>query len=125
MCYLKYKLIEKIPEGKTISNTDSFRLQLGFSTPHKRVTLPTPQYEETFSKEKVQEDRGMAIEAAIVRVMKTRKALEFNELQQEVFNLLKQFTPDPKQIKQKIEYLLEKDFLERDQTNKHLLKYVA
>jgi len=84
-----------------------------------------PKYEENYNKEKIQEDRGMAIEAAIVRIMKTRRALEYQDLQQEVYNLLKQFTPDTKQIKTKIEHLIEKEFIERDQTNKNLFKYLA
>ena len=38
----------------------------------------------------------MAIDAAVVRVMKTRKILSYQELQNEVINLLKQFVPDSK-----------------------------
>jgi len=126
MCFMKFKLIEKgTPENKTIGLQDMFKICTNFSNAHRKFTLAVPKYEENYNKEKIQEDRGMAIEAAIVRIMKTRRALEYQDLQQEVYNLLKQFTPDTKQIKTKIEHLIEKEFIERDQTNKNLFKYLA
>jgi len=44
----------------------------------------------------VEEDRGLAVEAAIVRVMKSRKVLNYPNLIQEVLNILRQFKPDPR-----------------------------
>ena len=57
--------------------------------------------------------------------MKTRKKLAFTELMQEVMAGLKMFQPDPKFIKQRIERLIEQEFMARDETDKTVLLYVA
>jgi cullin 1 len=75
--------------------------------------------------EVIQEDRSIAIEAAIVRIMKSRKKLEHNQLVQEVMQSLRVFKPNPVQIKTKIEHLIEKDYLERDPDDKNVYRYLA
>jgi len=73
----------------------------------------------------VQEDRSIAIEAAIVRIMKSRKKLDHTSLVQEVIQSLRMFRPNPQAIKTKIETLIEKEYLERDADDKNLYKYLA
>lgn len=81
--------------------------------------------EEVYKKEVVQEDRSIAIEAAIVRIMKSRKRLDHTTLVQEVISALRMFTPNPQHIKQKIEQLIERDYLERDSEDRTLYRYLA
>ena len=81
--------------------------------------------EEVFKKEVVAEDRSIAVEAAIVRIMKSRRKLGHNELIQEVLTALSHFQPNPAQIKQKIEQLIERDYLERDPDDRTLYRYLA
>jgi len=66
-----------------------------FSSPYNRIVFPTPVLEEVYKKEVVQEDRSIAVEAAIVRIMKSRKKLDHNSLVQEVLNALRMFQPNP------------------------------
>ena len=73
----------------------------------------------------MQEDRSIAIEAAIVRIMKSRKKLDHTSLVQEVIQSLRMFRPNPQAIKTKIETLIEKEYLERDADDKNLYKYLA
>ena len=74
----------------------------------------------------VDEDRKHAIEAAIVRIMKTRKTLDHQKLILEASNqLLRHFKPDPKQIKKRIEELIAREYLERDPNNNNVYKYLA
>jgi cullin 1 len=99
--------------------------------------FPTPVLEEVYKKGKylscnnttflevIQEDRSIAIEAAIVRIMKSRKKLEHALLVQEVMHSLRMFKPNPAQIKTKIEHLIEKDYLERDAEDKNVYRYLA
>ena len=69
---------------KALQEGDAFSLNSEFQSASKRIIIPVPHVEETYSKEKVSEDRSHAIEACIVRVMKSRKKLEHTQLQQEV-----------------------------------------
>ena len=56
-----------------------------------RVVFPTPVLEEVYKKEVVQEDRSIAIEASVVRIMKARKRLDHTSLIQEVISALRMF----------------------------------
>ena len=73
----------------------------------------------------MQEDRSSAIEAAIVRIMKSRKKLEHNQLVQDVITTLQMFKPHPQVIKQKIEHLIDREYLERDPDDKSVYRYLA
>jgi cullin 1 len=70
-----------------------------FTSQYNRIVFPTPVLEEVYKKEVVQEDRSIAIEAAIVRIMKSRKRLDHTTLVQEVISALRMFTPNPQHIK--------------------------
>ena len=59
-------------------------------------------------------ERGTTIDAAIVRIMKSRKIISHVLLVAEILDHLSFFIPDPKQIKQRIEMLIEKEYLKRD-----------
>ena len=72
------------------------------------------------------EDRKPQIEAAIVRIMKSRKEMEHNALISEVTSqLTSRFLPHPNIIKKRIESLIEREFLERDAANWRKYKYLA
>ena len=74
----------------------------------------------------VEEDRKPQIEAAIVRIMKSRRVLDHNNIVTEVTRqLAPRFLPNPTVIKKRIESLLEREFLERDPTDRKLYRYLA
>ncbi|KAF4753549.1 Cullin-1, partial [Perkinsus olseni] len=81
--------------------------------------------DETHKAERVQEDRSISIEAAIVRIMKTRKTCSHQQLVSEVLNQLSFFKPNPKVIKQRIEHLIEREYLERDENQPNVYRYLA
>lgn len=75
-------------------------------------------------REVVEEDRNYLVDAAIVRIMKSRRKVLYSDLIADVTSqLVKFFTPDPKFIKLRIEALTEQEFIERDLTNPSLYKY--
>ena len=107
-----------------------------FSSQLNRIVFPTPVIEEVYKKGKavniiecfseiVQEDRSIAIEAAIVRIMKSRKKQDHVSLVQEVMQSLRMFKPNPQQIKAKIESLIDKEYLEVDKDDKNVYRYLA
>jgi cullin 3 len=74
----------------------------------------------------VEEDRKPQIEAAIVRVMKSRKMLNHNNIVTEVTRqLAARFNPSPVDIKKRIESLIDREYLSRDDVDRTLYRYVA
>jgi cullin 1 len=123
----KYKILSKSPEGKTSEASDVFTFNEKFTDRSRRIKIPMPPMDEKKATvEHVETDRRNAIDAAIVRTMKTRKSLAYSQLIAEVTTQLQQkFNPDMKMIKQRIEDLINKEFLERDRENPQVFKYLA
>ena len=123
----KHKVLLKTPEGRTIDKEDTFTLNEKFSDRARRVRIQLPQVEDRRKvQDDVDKDRKYAIDAAIVRIMKSRKALQHSNLIMEVVQQLQRmFQPDIKLIKRCIEGLIEREYLERDPSNQQLYKYVA
>jgi hypothetical protein len=89
--------------------------------------LPIPALEEeggTTKKPKLVQDRAHTIDAAIIKRMKTHKRMDFNELLAQVLSALSMFQPQPKIIKQRIEKLIQDEFLARDEESKNILHYL-
>lgn len=89
------------------------------------VQRETPQdTEQTLSS--VDEDRKMYLQAAIVRIMKSRKVLKHNSLMQEVISQSSaRFTPSVAMIKKCIEALIDKQYIERREGSKDEYTYMA
>jgi len=121
----KYKLLSKSPAGRTIGSGDTFEANADFSTALRKIRVPMASLEDTGSVKRVEEDRRVAIDAAIVRIMKTRQTLTHQALFAEVLSALALFKPNPKLIKRRIEYMIEADYMERDDGDVNKYHYVA
>ncbi|CAH8250975.1 unnamed protein product [Arabidopsis lyrata] len=123
----KYKILIKEPMSRTISKTDTFEFNSKFTDKMRRIRVPLPPMDERKKVvEDVDKDRRYAIDAALVRIMKSRKVLGHQQLVSEcVEHLSKMFKPDIKMIKKRIEDLISRDYLERDSENPNTFKYVA
>jgi len=121
----KYKILNKSSEAKGVEDGEKFSPNDGFQCQHRKIKIPPPTSEETHNKERVEEDRSIAIEAAIVRIMKMRKQLSHQQLVTEVLTQLAFFKPNPKLIKQRIEHLIEREYLERDPNQASMYRYLA
>ncbi|KAH9683396.1 Cullin-1 [Citrus sinensis] len=77
----KYKILNKEPNTKTISPTDHFEFNSKFTDKMRRIKIPLPPVDEKKKViEDVDKDRRYAIDASIVRIMKSRKVLGHQQL---------------------------------------------
>ncbi|RAL68576.1 hypothetical protein DID88_007298 [Monilinia fructigena] len=117
----KVRILTKHPKGRDVSHTDTFTINLNFSDPRYRIKINQIQMKETKAEnkemhEKVARDRSFETQAAIVRIMKSRKTLTHQNLVAEVINSMKgRGAVEPAEIKKHIEKLLEKDYMEREE----------
>lgn len=84
----------------------------------RRIKIPLPSVvDETKEvKDGVNKDRRYAIDAAIVRIMKEQKVLSHQQLVLECVEQLRQsFKPNIQAIKKRIQDLIVREYLERDQ----------
>lgn len=123
----KYKILTKEPSTKSISSTDVFEFNSNFTDKMRRIKIPLPPVDEKKKViEDVDKDRRYAIDASIVRIMKSRKVLGHQNLVMEcVEQLGRMFKPDFKAIKKRIEDLITRDYLERDKDNPNMFRYLA
>lgn len=70
--------------------------------------------------------RQMRAQEAVVKVMKVRKCLRFPEIYQEVCLLLRdQFQPPTRMLKEVIEWLIERHYMQRDTPDIDKLIYTS
>lgn len=122
----KMKVLKKTGAPTKISTeSDTFVGNDKFSNKARKFRIPMASLDETKSPKKIEEDRGIAIEAAIVRIMKARKVLRNQELQAEVLVQLAFFQPSVKAIRKHIEALIDREYLERDPDDRTKFHYLA
>ena len=126
----KYKLLIKQPTDG-YAPTHVIRPNLHFTNPMRSIRIQSAlrkvgaRDRDTVSRA-VAEDRKHAMEACIVRVMKARKTVSHQQLMAEVSaQLMAYFQPDPKEIKLRIEDLIQREYMERDKDNKNTYHYLA
>jgi len=74
----------------------------------------------------VDDDRRHVVQAAIVRIMKTRKVLKHAQLVAEVLSqLASRFNPKIPLIKKSIDTLIEREYLKRSTDDHELIEYIA
>ena len=122
----KHKVIVKQPAASNkISTTDKFKANAKFSSNMRKIRIPMASLDSSFSAKKVEEDRTIAIEAAIVRIMKARKSLSHQQLLSEVLKQLSFFNPNPRFVKKRIEDMIDREYLERSSDNASVYNYLA
>ncbi|KAJ4386948.1 hypothetical protein N0V85_007888 [Neurospora sp. IMI 360204] len=119
----KTRVLNKHPKGREVNKTDTFSVNKSFTDPKFRVKINQIQLKETKEEnkethERVAQDRQFETQAAIVRIMKSRKKMAHAQLVAEVINQTKQRgAVDAADIKANIEKLIEKDYIEREGGN--------
>ncbi|TPX64061.1 hypothetical protein SpCBS45565_g06144 [Spizellomyces sp. 'palustris'] len=103
----------------TVTDTQTYVVNLGFVSKRTKIKIntalqtETPQ-EVTAARKAVDDDRKLYLQAAIVRIMKSRKELSHIQLVQQVIDQAKvNFAPSIPVIKRCIEQLIEKQYIDR------------
>jgi len=137
LVYFKYKVLQKEkdvdPKKENINKGDVFMLREKIPAKRlpRKIQFPpgsAKQQKQEFDAdhELVMKQREFEIEAAMVRVMKARNRLEWNQVQIEVINILKnRFTPDSKMLKKRLESLIDRKFMERDENDPKIIIYIS
>ena len=146
----KKRVLKKVPPGKDVDDNDEFMYNADFTDPNRRVHINSIQQKETVrprpffcssgtssheqaqaeeskaTDDKIQEDRGYLLDAAIVRIMKSRKRMTNQILITETVVAVKgHFQPDVRQIKKQIDSLTDREYIRRDDDNRDMYHYVA
>ncbi|GBF91645.1 hypothetical protein Rsub_03949 [Raphidocelis subcapitata] len=131
-CAKGKNVLTKTPMSKEVDEGDAFAFNDKFSAKLFKIKIGTVsaskegEAEKNETRHKVEEDRKPQIEAAIVRIMKSRKTLDHNAIITEVTRQLQpRFVPNPAVIKKRIESLIEREFLERDPNDRKTYRYLA
>jgi len=136
LCTSRHKILKKKSKGKAITEDDSFTLNNDYTSNMKRVKIPLVSMKETEKtgdggkdsnvSKALEEARKLSVEASIVRIMKSRKSLNHNALVAECNKqVLQRFSPTPQFIKQRIESLIEREYLERSEDDPKMYLYLA
>ncbi|WWC91953.1 uncharacterized protein L201_006905 [Kwoniella dendrophila CBS 6074] len=125
------RVLLKKPPGKEVKPTDIFAWNKGFTSERIKFKINGIQQdmsaeESKKTNEQVHIDRVSVLEATIVRIMKGKKKLSLQLLIDNVVSdVVKRFPPDVKEIKKRVESLIEREFLMRDEEERGMLHYLA
>ena len=112
--------------GLLLQAGNGYALNDKFSNANKRVrVVNTMKSEEYVKKEKIEDDRSMAIDGTIIRIMKSRQRLEHNELVKMVLESLDRFKVKISTIKKRIDSLIAKELMSRDKDDANIYLYAA
>lgn len=151
LCTPRHRILFKGSKGKGInSDDDTFTFNCSFSSKLRRIRIPLVSMKDTswnredkighhfYRKWKnsdidcgvmsfsVEEDRRYSVDAAAVRIMKSKKSLHHNQLIADITKQMKtRFQPPPHFINKRIESLIDREYLERSPGNRKIYLYIS
>lgn len=142
----RLRLLIKRPMTKDVNETDTFELNENFKSPSIKVKVLTVSASSSSSsgsgsskskkssnneeleeiENSISEGRKHEINAAIVRILKSRQQITHSDLVSEILRQLQnRFLPNNAIVKRQLEDLIEKEYLKRDDSNRNLYHYIA
>ena len=113
------RLLLRQGTGSEIADTDEFSLNPSFASDRVKVAFTPALSKETVEEKqetntRLNEQRQYEIDAAIVRIMKSRKHVRHVDLLSDVTSQLQaRFLPLPSVVKKRIESLIEREYMQR------------
>lgn len=137
LCNPKFGVLNKAvkkPKFDDDNEKISFNKKFGEKLKNIRVNvMPTPSKEEKkdtrireneATMEGVMRERGQIIDAHLVKQMKTNKTMDMKTLMTKVQDSITTFRAKEDLIKQRVEYLITQEYIERDPNNRAKLIYI-
>jgi cullin 3 len=119
----KYQILLKSGSPRQFKNEDAYSINYAFASPLRRkIKIPLVIFDRAAPteasaggqiSEEVAEQRKHALDAAIIRVMKSQKRVDHQTLVAESSRHLG-FVPTPQDVKKRIESLMEREYIERE-----------
>jgi len=114
---------------RNVGPYDRFLFNSSFTSNQRRIRITNITMKETSEERKkthaaVSKDRLYFIDAAVVRIMKARKTIDHRGLIGEVMAQLK-FPVTAADIKKRVESLIEREYMERVESDRSKYKYLA
>ncbi|UYV64401.1 CUL1 [Cordylochernes scorpioides] len=125
---VKSKLL--ISEDNTLNRDSIIKPNLEYNNKKLKININVPlktrvKVDEEKTNKKIEEDRIMVIKSAIVRIMKMRKTLSYQDLTRELFAQLKKwFNPSSGATMKALKSLIHKEYIKEMET-KDMFEYVA
>ncbi|KAG8700243.1 hypothetical protein FRC08_004824 [Ceratobasidium sp. 394] len=116
---------------KDIAPSDEFKWNSEFTDTKRNLRIQSIQQQTTMedtqeAEKEIIEGRQHVIDAAIVRIMKAKKTQTYEQLKTEtIMALEKHFKPSVADIKKRVDELQEKEYIERDPTDRNVFRYIA
>ncbi|PIA19332.1 cullin 4 [Coemansia reversa NRRL 1564] len=125
----RFRVLIKEPKGRAVNTTDKFEFNAKFKSPQVRIKISQIAVKEVETdtneiEEHVHLDRMYRVDAALVRIMKARKTIEHSALSSELLGQL-DFAISATEIKDRIETMLDRDYLRRDDADASTYHYIA
>ncbi len=125
----KVRVLVKEPKTKEFKDSDIVSFNGAFKSKMMRLKINQLQLKETKKEvaetnQRIEKERQYQIDAALVRIMKTRQTLKHTQLMAEALQALR-FPAKPTDIKKRIESLIERDYIDREEDDPTTLMYLA
>ncbi|SBT80803.1 cullin-1, putative [Plasmodium malariae] len=115
-CLFYFKIIQSTDDIVDWISS-SFYINKNFSYIRNKVYIKKAAASLSKEHEQTKEDRTMAIEAAIVRVMKIHKKLFYDQIFDYVKKSLPTFSPTNQVIEKKIDLLVEREYIQKEENS--------
>jgi hypothetical protein len=116
-------------EKEELGEMDEIQLNEEFESNALRIKVPRVRVkqgekEREEDRKAVMLERRNIVDSVIVRVAKSRKTLKYIDLVQEVLKQVTSFRPLPGLVKEQVESLMQREYLQRDEEDSSLLLYM-
>lgn len=123
----KHRILLRSGTARDLEDDSQLSVNKDFTSEKLKVIVGLIKKEEKATETAVAEppvERKHVVDAAIVRIMKSRKRLDNNSLLEEVYRQCTLFKPQPSQIKVQVEHLIDREFLKRDPEQRNIYVYL-